>query len=155
MLGPSSRSDSLYQLSHPGPRKPRYPLKRTLSGLQSRFEHFREGKSRLLLPASEPLFLRSPACKLNTVENWPKKKWKVKVNETKSLHVTFNLRKNNCPALSINQTVLTQVESVKYLGLQFDCKLNWKEHIAKKRKRTDLKAKEINWLIGRNSNLSL
>ena len=31
----------------------------------------------------------------------------------------------------------------------------WKEHIAKKRKQTDLKAKEINWLIGRNSNLSL
>jgi len=51
--------------------------------------------------------------------------------------------------------VLPHVESVKYLGLHFDCKLNWKEHIAKKRKQTDLKAKEINWLIGGNSNLSL
>jgi len=48
--------------------------------------------------------------------------------------------------------VLPQAESVKYLGLHFDCKLNWKEHIAKK---IDLKAKETNWLIGRNSNLSL
>ena len=55
----------------------------------------------------------------------------------------------------INQTVLPQVESVKHLGLHFDCKLNSKEHITKKRKQTDLKAKEINWLIGRNSNLSL
>jgi len=81
--------------------------------------------------------------------------WKIKVNETKTSQVTFPLRKDNCPAISINQTVLPQVESVKYLGLHFDCKLNWKEHIAKKRKQTDIKAKEINWLIGRNSNLSL
>ena len=51
--------------------------------------------------------------------------------------------------------MLPQVESVKYLRLHFDCKLNWNEHIAKKRKQTDLKVKEINWLIGRNSNLSL
>jgi hypothetical protein len=51
--------------------------------------------------------------------------------------------------------VLPHVESVTYLGLRFDCKLNWKEQIAKKTKQTNLKAKEINWLIGRNSNLSL
>jgi hypothetical protein len=52
-------------------------------------------------------------------------------------------------------TVLPQVESVKYLGLHFDRRLNWKVHISKKRKQTDLKAKETNWLIGRKSNLSL
>ena len=33
--------------------------------------------------------------------------------------------------------------------------LNWKVHITKKRKQTDLKAKEINWLIGKKSNLSI
>ena len=70
-------------------------------------------------------------------------------------NITFTLRKDNCPAISINQTVLPRVESVKYPGLHFDRKLNWKEHITKKRKQTDLKAKEINWLIDRNSNLSL
>jgi hypothetical protein len=77
------------------------------------------------------------------------------VKETESSQVTFTLRKDNCPAISINQTVLPQVESVKYLGIHFDCKLNWKEHIAKKRKQTELKTKEMNWLTGRNSNLSL
>ena len=71
---------------------------------------------------------------LNTAENWLKK-WKIKVNETKSSHITFTLRKEHCPAISINQTVLPQVESVKYLGLHFDCKLNWKEHIIKKRRK--------------------
>jgi len=38
----------------------------------------------------------------------------------------------------------------QYLGLHFDRRLNWKVHITKKRKQTDLKAKEINWLIGKN-----
>ena len=88
------------------------------------------------------------------LKNWLQK-WKIKVNETKSSHITFTLRKDNCPAISTNQTVLPQVESVKYLGLHFDRRLNWKVHITKKRKQTDLKAKEINWLIGKKSNLSI
>ena len=58
-------------------------------------------------------------------------------------------------AIRINQTVLPQVESIKYLGLHFDRRLNWKAHITKKRKQTYFKAKEINWLIGRKSNLSI
>jgi len=33
-----------------------------------------------------------------------------------------------------NQTIIYQTEIVKYLGLHFDCGLNWKEHIARKRK---------------------
>jgi len=52
---------------------------------------------------------------LNTVENWLKK-CKIKVNETKSSHKNFTHKKGNCPAISINQTLLPQVESVKYLG---------------------------------------
>jgi retron-type reverse transcriptase len=58
-----------------------------------------------------------------TSRNWLKK-CKIKVDETKSSHITFTLRKDNCPAISINQTVSPQVGSVKYLGLHFDCKLN-------------------------------
>ena len=79
---------------------------------------------------------------LLTLQNWLQK-WKirVKVNETKSSHITFTPRKDNCPVIRINQTVLQQVESVKYLGLHFDRRLNWKAHITKKRKQTDLKAK--------------
>jgi hypothetical protein len=69
---------------------------------------------------------------------------KIKVNETKTSHIAFTLRKDNSPAISINQTVLPRVESVKYLGLYFDHRLNWKVHITKKRKQTDLKAKEVN-----------
>jgi len=74
---------------------------------------------------------------LLTIQNWLQK-WKIKVNETKSSHITFTLRKDNCPAVSISPTVLPQVESVKYFGLHFDRRLNWKVHITKKRKQTDL-----------------
>ncbi|CAH1973706.1 unnamed protein product [Acanthoscelides obtectus] len=36
-----------------------------------------------------------------------------------------------------------------------DDKLNWKQHLSKKRKQMDLKSKELNWLIGRKSKLSI
>ena len=49
-----------------------------------------------------------------------------------------------------------QKEVVKYLGLHFDCRVNWTEHIARKRKQIDLKTREINWLIGKKkSRLSI
>ena len=48
---------------------------------------------------------------------------------------------------TILRTIVPQIEVVKYLRLHFNCKLNWKEHIARKRKQIDLKTKEINWLM--------
>ena len=77
---------------------------------------------------------------LNIIEKWLKK-WKIKVNESKSSLITFTLRKGHCPAVNINQTVIPQTEAVKYLGLHFGCRLNWKEHIARKRKQIYLKTK--------------
>jgi hypothetical protein len=61
------------------------------------------------------------------------------------------LRKGHCPAVNINQTIIPQTEAVEYPGLHFDCRLNWKEHIARKRKQIYLKPKEINWLTGKKS----
>jgi hypothetical protein len=79
----------------------------------------------------------------------------MKVNETKSTHITFTLRKGQCPPVSIDQTVISKGETVKYVGLHFDRKLTWKEHVIKKRKQLDHKTREIKWLIGNNSPLSL
>ena len=65
----------------------------------------------------------------------------------------FTLWKGHCPAVNINQSITPHTEAVKYLGLHSDCRLNWKEHIARKRKQIDLK--EINWLIGKKSHLAI
>jgi hypothetical protein len=75
---------------------------------------------------------------LHIIEKWLKK-WKIKVNESKSLHISFTLRKGHCTAFNINQTLIPQTEAVKYLGPHFDCRLNRKEHIARKRKHIFLK----------------
>jgi len=46
-------------------------------------------------------------------------------------------------------------ETVKYLGLHFDKRLTWKNHVTTKRKQLDLTTREINWLTGKHSPLSL
>jgi len=55
----------------------------------------------------------------------------------------------------MNDTKLPVGNSTKYLGMHLDHKLNWKEHIVKKRKQVALKVEELYWLTGRKSPLSL
>jgi len=86
--------------------------------------------------------------RVNIIETWLEK-WKIKVNESKSSHITFTLWKGHCPTVNINQTIVPQTEVVKYLELHFNCRINWKKHIAIKRKQIDLKTNEINWLTGK------
>ena len=50
---------------------------------------------------------------------------------------------------------IPQVESVKYLGINFYRRVTWKAHVTAKRKQLDLKAGEIKWIIGSHSPLSL
>jgi hypothetical protein len=59
---------------------------------------------------------------LNQLETWLNT-WRVKVNETKSAHVTFTNRRTVCPAVTINGTQLPVTNKVKYLGLILDQKL--------------------------------
>jgi hypothetical protein len=79
----------------------------------------------------------------------------IKVNESKSSHIKFTFRKGHCPAVNINQTIIPQAETVKYLGLQFNRRLTWKDHIAKKRIQINLKIKQIDWLIDIKFHLSV
>ena len=90
---------------------------------------------------------------LRKIEPWTRK-WQLKINETKSTHITFSLRKETCPPVHINQANIPQTEMVKYLGLHFDKRLSWREHATKTRKHLDLKTRELAWLIGKRSTLS-
>jgi hypothetical protein len=55
----------------------------------------------------------------------------------------------------MNNAVIPQSSTAKYLGLHLDSRLTWKQYIAKKRKQVDLKVKDIYWIIGRKSTTSL
>jgi len=68
---------------------------------------------------------------------------------------TYAPYQGQCPPVYINETIVPHEETVKYLGLHFDHGLTWKDHIVKKRKQLEHKTREIKWLIGKNSPLSL
>jgi hypothetical protein len=55
------------------------------------------------------------------------------MNATKSVQVAFTLRKEQCPVVYINNTVIPQSPTVKYLGLNLDSRLTWPQHLAKKK----------------------
>lgn len=91
---------------------------------------------------------------LSQIEHWLRK-WKIKANETKSVHVTFTLRKESCPSVKMNDIKIPQSNEVKYLGFHLDRRLTWHKHIFTKRKQLGLKFRDMYWLIGKNSQLTL
>ncbi len=82
-------------------------------------------------------------------------KWRIKINEVKSIHVNFTNRKVNYHTVELNNNTIPCKETAKYLGLNLDTKLKWKEHIKKKTDESKLKYKNMYWLLGRNSQLSI
>jgi len=58
------------------------------------------------------------------------------------------------PPVQLNNH-LPQTDAVKYLGVHLDRKLIWRNHISAKRKELDLKFRNMCWIIGRKSQLSL
>lgn len=91
---------------------------------------------------------------LDILTNWFKT-WRININGTKSVHITFTLNRNSCPPVTINNSQLPQVTEVKYLGIHIDSKLTWKTHIWTKRQQLNLKTNKLNWLLGSKSKLSL
>jgi hypothetical protein len=79
----------------------------------------------------------------------------MKANETKSVQVTFTLNRRTCPPVKLNAEQLPQADEVKYLGIHLDRRLIWRKHIITKRKHLDLKLRNLYWLNGRKSQLSL
>ena len=88
------------------------------------------------------------------MEEWFRK-WRFKVNENKSTHITFTLRRQNCPPVTNNNSKIPTKDSVKYLGLHLDRRLTWKEHIKAKGNQLKLIVKQYYWLLGRRTNLCL
>lgn len=91
---------------------------------------------------------------LDNIGTWLKK-WRIKASAAKSIHITFSLRKGDCPPVKLGDDILPQKSVVKYLGMHIDRRLTWREHIKTKRDQANQKLKDIHWLIGRQSSLGL
>lgn len=72
---------------------------------------------------------------INTVNNWMKK-WRIKLNETKTVHVNFTNKYVIWIPIVINSKQIPYANTAKYLGMTLDAKLKWKEHVKMKKKRT-------------------
>jgi len=70
------------------------------------------------------------------------------------LMVFSKLYKNSHRERTLVRTV-PQGTTVKYLGINLDCRLTWKPHIHKKRKQLGLLLQRMYWIMGRKSKLSL
>jgi hypothetical protein len=55
----------------------------------------------------------------------------------------------------LNNEPIPMKNEVKYLGLHLDRRLTWKTHIKAKKQQLNIKTEQMNWLIGRKSQLSL
>jgi hypothetical protein len=75
---------------------------------------------------------------LNQVKKWLKQSH-IKANENKSTHVTFSLKRETCPTVTLNGQHIPQEENAKYLGFHLDRRLTWQKHIFTHRKQLGLK----------------
>ncbi|KAL1462246.1 hypothetical protein WDU94_014097 [Cyamophila willieti] len=91
---------------------------------------------------------------LSKFEKWTIQ-WRIKLNETKSVHVDFTYRNQPYVPVYINNQVIPFSNQAKYLGMTLDAKLKWKEHVKKKRQQLDLKYNQMRWLMGRSSPLPI
>jgi len=56
---------------------------------------------------------------LHRLEHWLQQ-WRIYANESKSTHVNFTLRREDCPPVYLNGRPIPQNDAVKYLGLHLD-----------------------------------
>jgi hypothetical protein len=61
---------------------------------------------------------------LNIIHLWTKR-WKIKINESKSSYITFTLKRKTCPSVTLNNIAIPVYTETKYLGLILDRRLTW------------------------------
>lgn len=91
---------------------------------------------------------------VNQIHNWTKR-WRIKLNETKSVHINFTNKSDQQIPININYAQIPYADTAKYLGITLDARLRWKVHVKKKREELDIRYKKMYWLLGRHSSLSI
>jgi hypothetical protein len=72
------------------------------------------------------------------------RKWRIKLNESKSVHIDFTNKKIRQQPIFINGTKVPYTNTANHLVLTLDAKLRWTEHIKKKRDELNIKNKQTN-----------
>ena len=83
------------------------------------------------------------------------RRWKIKINGDKSVHVNYTLRKTENIQILLNQSPIPQKYSAKYLGMHLDSRLNWKHHVRQKKIQIKEKMRKLYWLVGAHSELTI
>lgn len=91
---------------------------------------------------------------LNSTNSWLNK-WRIKASAPKSHHITFTLNRKTCPPVHLGSDTLPQSSCVKYLGFHLDRRMTWKDHIRNKRNEINFRFRNLLWLLGRQSALSI
>ncbi len=87
---------------------------------------------------------------LNKITMWTKR-WRIKLNEAKSVHVTYTLRyKDHLHCTLLNGAPIPQAESAEYLGMHLDSRLNWKHHVKQKARQISKKLQQMYWIVEKN-----
>ncbi|KAF0752107.1 ribosome biogenesis protein TSR3 isoform X1 [Aphis craccivora] len=82
-------------------------------------------------------------------------KWKIKINNEKSSHITFTLKQSTVPPVHLNNKVIPSSSNVKYLGMTLDKILTWATHIKQKRFILNARRRALFPLIGEQSKMNL
>ena len=69
---------------------------------------------------------------ITKVQSWTRK-WRIKLNETKSVHIDFTNKRIEHKPIYINHQVVPYENTAKYLDMILDAKLRWKTHVKKKK----------------------
>lgn len=91
---------------------------------------------------------------INQITSWTSK-WRINLNNDKSVHIDFTYKDVPHPPLHMFGAQIPYANTAKYLGMNLDAKLKWKEHIKKKRAELEIRYRDLQWLIGYKSHLSL
>ncbi|VVC34115.1 Hypothetical protein CINCED_3A012612 [Cinara cedri] len=83
------------------------------------------------------------------------KKWRIKVNQSKSHLTTFTLRLTPCPMVSLDNIQIPSSQTAKYLGLTIDRRLTWSHHIKTKRLALNARLRILKILISNNKHTPL
>lgn len=91
---------------------------------------------------------------LTQIESWCKN-WRVKINESKSCHITFTLKQGLCPQITFNNIQIPTSLTTKYLGINFDKKLTWNHHIHSTKIKLNSRLRALNYFLNSKSKLSI